>query len=174
MPIDTNWVTANDILTAVNTYRSRNPSVAIGSMDHLLVEPTLVWVASEDGTVYRTWSIPLRLFLATISDVKVEVFQGQDDRLNIERRIFHLNGVERALSQPAPLRVHTTLEVVGYHESRQIEKILEPGSDRVAYLAPVSGSTLTSIDVRTPKGQVFRIPVDSYTLCNILKDSENG
>jgi len=65
------------------------------------------------------------------------------------------------------LHVITTLEVVGYNETRQIDKVMDPGSDRVLYLAPVSGTTESSIDVRTSKGQIFRIPVDSDTMVAI-------
>lgn len=68
------------------------------------------------------------------------------------------------------LHVITTLEVVGFDESRQIEKVMEPGSDRVLYIAPVSGSTKASIDVRTSKGVIYRIPVDSDTLVAICGD----
>jgi hypothetical protein len=57
-----------------------------------------------------------------------------------------------------------TLEVIGYHEFRQVEAVRDPKNNRVRYLVPVSGTTQASIDVRTPTGQVFRIPVDKYIL----------
>jgi hypothetical protein len=63
-----------------------------------------------------------------------------------------------------PVPTITTLEVVGYDEYRQIEAVKDPGSELVKYLAPVSGTLKASIDVRTLKGQIFRIPVDNYIL----------
>lgn len=71
------------------------------------------------------------------------------------------------------LHVITTLEVVGYNETRQIDKVIDPSSpDRVLYLAPVSGTTKSSIDVRTTDGRIYRIPVDSDTMIGICDTTE--
>lgn len=67
-----------------------------------------------------------------------------------------------------------TLEVVGYDEYRQIEAVKDPGSERIKYLAPVSGTRRASIDVRTSNGHIFRIPVDDYILEAICGGIVNG
>jgi fibrillarin-like rRNA methylase len=71
------------------------------------------------------------------------------------------------------LHVITTLEVVGYNETRQIDKVMDPSSpDRVLYLAPVSGTTKSVIDVRTTDGRILRIPVDTDTMVAIFDTTE--
>ena len=69
--------------------------------------------------------------------------------------------------------VIATLEVVGYSESREIISVKDPGSNHVKYLAPVSGTHQAFIDVRTKKGQIFRIPVDECIYSAICGDTEH-
>lgn len=71
-----------------------------------------------------------------------------------------------------PLTVLATLEVVGYDGSREIVSVKDPGSDRVKYLAPVSGTSLSYIDVRTPSGPIYRIQVDDGVLSAIFDTPE--
>jgi len=68
------------------------------------------------------------------------------------------------------LPVIATLEVIGFNEAREIASVKEPGSDRVIYLAPVSGTARSYIDVRTLRGQIFRLPVDESILDAICGD----
>ena len=57
-----------------------------------------------------------------------------------------------------------TLDVVGFFENREIASVKEPGSDLVKYLAPVSGTSRSYLDVRTSRGQIFRIPIEESIL----------
>ena len=73
-----------------------------------------------------------------------------------------------------PLTVITTLEVVGYDEHRHIEAVKEPGAEKVKYLAAESGTLRASIYVRTSKGHIFRIPIDSYILEDMVEGIVQG
>jgi hypothetical protein len=75
--------------------------------------------------------------------------------------------------ESVPLPVIATLEVVGYVKSREIASVKDPGSDHVKYLALVSGTSQAFIDVRTEKGQIFRIPIDEGIYSAICGDTEH-
>jgi hypothetical protein len=77
------------------------------------------------------------------------------------------------MSETASIPVIATLEVIGYSESRQIDSVKDPNSDRVLYLAPVSGTHQAFIDVRTEKGQIFRLPIDESIYSAICGDTEH-
>ena len=66
MAIDTTWKTAPELLESLNFYRRMHPEIGVINADHRDPEPTLTWVASDDGMVLQTWSIPIRLFEATM------------------------------------------------------------------------------------------------------------
>ncbi len=51
------------------------------------------------------------------------------------------------------------LEVVGWDESREIASPKDK-SGKVMYLAPISGTSKMFIDIRTPEGLIFRIPIE--------------
>ena len=92
-------------------------------------------------------------------------------------RMLHSGVTQGTMPESTPsaksldLHVIATLEVVGYQEHREVVPVREPGEDRVKYLALVDGTTKASIDVRTSKGKIFRIPVDSYTMVSICDTS---
>ena len=94
-------------------------------------------------------------------------------------RMLHSGVTQGTMPEPTPstkgtsIHVITTLEVIGYDESREIEKVVDPGTNQVKYLAVVDGSIKSSIDVRTPKGQIFRIPVDTSTMVAICGDTDH-
>lgn len=71
------------------------------------------------------------------------------------------------MSSNMDLPVIATLDMVGYAEYRRVDSVKDPGSDHVKYLAPVSGTQQAFIDVRTSKGQVYRIPVSQDVLTAI-------
>ena len=64
------------------------------------------------------------------------------------------------------------LEVVGYKEDRQIEAVKKPGSDQIDYLAVVSGTSKAFIDLRTPNGQIYRLPIEDNILESICNCKE--
>jgi hypothetical protein len=88
MAFDTVWDTAESLLASLNAYRRGNSQKSITSADHRVPEPTLVWVASMEGMVIQTWSIPLRLFESTLSNVQTPCYQVE--YRDVERRILAL------------------------------------------------------------------------------------
>lgn len=85
MAVDTVWDTAQSLLTSLNAYRLTYPEISVMYADGRVPEPTLTWVALEDEMVRQTWSIPLRLFEATLS--KVQARSSQEERKDLWRRI---------------------------------------------------------------------------------------
>jgi len=85
MAVDTVWDTAQGLLTSLNAYQSVRPEVSIGYADGRVPEPTLTWVASEEGAIRQTWSIPLRLFESTLSMVRDR--SSQESRKELWNRI---------------------------------------------------------------------------------------
>lgn len=52
------------------------------------------------------------------------------------------------------------LEVVGWDESREIAAGPKDKSGNIKYLAPISGTSKMFMDIRTPEGLTFRIPIE--------------
>lgn len=90
MALDTVWDTAESLLASLNAYRLNFPEVSISNIDSRTSEPTLIWVASKEGVIIQTWSIPLKLFQSTWGQVRHTSYQGHESRLDIERRILAL------------------------------------------------------------------------------------
>jgi|WetSurMetagenome_2_1015567.scaffolds.fasta_scaffold54110_2 hypothetical protein len=62
------------------------------------------------------------------------------------------------------LKSFLTLNIIGFNESRDVESVKDSSTGETLYLAAVSGSQKSSIDIQTPGGKICRIPVDALTL----------